>query len=116
MKNSVKEELSLASTLLRWGIFLVLTVGLLGFIGNLIGLYSMSFFAPKAEQIRYNTFKQSQSYNDGMIRDLEDLKLEYQHADPDGRKAMQSIILHRFSVYDVNKLPVDLQGFYLSLQ
>lgn len=48
-------------------LFLVtLAVGI-GFISYL----AYSFYAPGYEQVRYNTFKQSQAYNDGMIRDLQ---------------------------------------------
>jgi hypothetical protein len=114
--QDTKDEVSAAGTVLRWGITLIVTIGILGFLGNLLGFYSFKFFAPKVEQVRYDTFKQSQAYNDGMVRDLENLRLEYMQANPDQRVAMKAIILHRFSVYDINRLPMDLQAFYVSIQ
>ena len=114
--SETKDELSFAGTVLRWGVILIVTVGILGFLGNLFGFYSFKFFTPKIEQVRYDTFKQSQAYNDGMIRDLENLRLEYMQANSDQRVAMKAIIIHRFSVYDINRLPMDLQAFYISIQ
>ena len=83
---------------------------------NYAGLMSFSFFAPRVEQVRYNTFKESQTYNDGMVRDLEDLKTQYMTANPDQKVALRAIVIHRFSVYPVDRMPADLQSFYYSLQ
>jgi hypothetical protein len=93
----------------------ILFIAVLGFVSNSLGLVSFAFFSPKVEQVRYNTFKQSQSYNDGMIRDLEQLKLQYITALPEQKVALRGIIIHRFSVYDTNALPQDLQAFYYSI-
>ena len=83
---------------------------------NLLGLANFGFFAPKTEQVRYNTFKESQSYNDGMVRDLENLRMQYINATADQKTALRSIIAHRFSVYPIEKMPPDLQSFYHSIQ
>jgi len=79
---------------------------------NLLGFTNFAFFTPKVEQVRYNTFKQSQAYNDGMLRDLQELKMQYIQANPEQQAMLKSIVLHRFSVYDINRLPSDLQTFY----
>jgi len=71
-----------------------------------------SFFAPKYNEVDARVFKQSVQYNEGMIRDLENLKIEYANSDAEGKRALKPIILHRFSVYDRNRLPADLQLFY----
>jgi hypothetical protein len=76
--------------------------------------YSM-FFSPRYEAIRNETFHNSQSYNDGMIRDLQDLKLEYLKASPVQKDALRSVIIHRFSVYEKERLPLDLRDFYSAL-
>jgi hypothetical protein len=82
---------------------------------SFLGYESYKFFAPRYEQVRYDTFKQSQAYNDGMLRDLYDLQREYNAADTEHRGAMKALIQHRFEVFDRNRLPNDLQVFYNSL-
>ena len=94
----------------------IVSMFMLGFISNSLGLVSVAFFAPKVEQVRYNTFKQSQSYNEGMVRDLENIRMQYETSNPEQKVMMRAIALRRFSVYDVSKLPLDLQQFYYSIQ
>lgn len=96
-------------------LLIILTLGIFGFAGNLLGFFSFAFFSPKVEQVRYNTFKESQAYNDGMLRDLQNLKLEYMRGNPDQQAALRGIVLQRFGVYDINRLPPDLQSFYFSI-
>lgn len=71
--------------------------------------------APRIEQVRYDTFKNSQAYNDGMLRDLYDLKRDYDSADSEHKGAMKALIIHRFEIYDKARLPTDLQTFYYSV-
>jgi hypothetical protein len=77
---------------------------------------SYEFYAPRMEAVRVNTFEQSKTYNDGMVRDLENLQMEYQKGTDTQKDALRSIILHRFSVYPEQKLPADLQLFYNQLR
>jgi len=96
-----------------WGIVLVLLplIGGLGYISYM----AYAFYAPKYEQVRYNTFKESQAYNDGMLRDLQNLRMEYIKSNDEQKAALRAIALQRFSVYEINRLPYDLQAFYNSL-
>ena len=96
-----------------WGIVLVILplIGGLGYISYL----AYAFYAPKYEQVRYDTFKQSQSYNDAMLRDLQDMRMEYIKANDEQKAAIKYIAIHRFSVYDIDRLPVDLRAFYMEL-
>lgn len=96
-------------------VLLILTIAALGFVANMTGLASFKFFAPKVEQVRYDTFKEGQAYNDGMTRDLQNLRLQYLQATPDQQVALKGIVLHRFSAYDTSRLPPDLQAFYASI-
>jgi hypothetical protein len=97
-----------------WGIVLVLLplIGGLGYISYL----AYAFYAPKYEQVRYDTFKESQTYNDGMLRDLQNIQMEYLKANDEQKSALKAIALHRFSVYPEDKLPADLRNFYDSLK
>jgi len=81
------------------------------------GSYEMySFFAPKYRAVDNQVFKESEQYNDGMIRDLENLQLEYINADKDHKDALRAIVLHRFSVYPEDKMPPNLRNFYNDLR
>ena len=114
-KSDMKETAQF-TTIFGFGIwmFMLVILPLLGGIGY-ISYMAYSFYAQKYEQVRYDTFKQSQSYNDGMLRDLQDLKIEYIKANDEQKSALKAIILHRFSVYDVDRLPYDLRSFYAEL-
>ena len=99
-----------------------------GFIGTVVlgalmlfgvsygGFKMYEFFNPKYEQVRYNTFKNSQTYNDGMLRDLENLQLEYTKANDEQKAALKALVLHRFSVYPDERLTPELRSFYFNLK
>jgi hypothetical protein len=90
-------------------VMLVFGIGLLSF-----GMYA--YFAPKYAAVDNQVFKESQQYNDGMVRDLENLQLEYVNSDADKKDAIRAIVLHRFSVYPQDKLPPNLRNFYNDLR
>lgn len=94
---------------------LALLIGI-GFGLNYVGLIQFRFFAPRAEQVRYDTFKQSQAYNDGMLTDLEDIQREYLSATPEQKITLRELALHRFAAYPQERMPADLQAFYASLK
>ena len=78
--------------------------------------FAYQYFAPKYRAVDNQVFKQSEQYNDGMIRDLENLQLEYISADADKKQALRAIVLHRFSVYPEDKMPPNLRNFYNDLK
>lgn len=80
--------------------------------GNFLSFWNFSFFAPKVEQVRYNTFENSQSYNDGMIRDLQEFQLEWAGSTDSQKDTIRAVVLQRFSHYDESRLPTNLQLFY----
>lgn len=95
-----------------------------GFIGTIVfgalvlfgisyGGYQMyAFLAPKYRAVDNAVFKESEQYNDGMVRDLENLQMEYVKANDEQKSALKAIIMHRFSVYPESKLPPNLRNFY----
>lgn len=101
---------------MAYALLAICSIGALVFFINILGFTNYSFFAPKVEQVRFDTFKQSQSYNDGMLRDLQELQLQYTTANTDQKVMLKAIVLHRFSVYQIDKLPLDLQSFYYSIK
>ena len=90
-------------------VVLVFGIGLLSY-----GMYA--YFAPKYVAVDNQVFHESQQYNDGMIRDLENLQLEYINADAAKKDSIRAITLHRFSVYPQEKMPPNLRNFYNDLK
>ena len=78
--------------------------------------FAYQYFAPKYRAVDNEVFKQSEQYNDGMIRDLENLQMDYINADKDHKDAVRAIVLHRFSVYPEDKMPPNLRNFYNDLK
>jgi len=78
--------------------------------------WSYQYFAPRYRAVDNEVFKQSEQYNDGMIRDLENLQMDYVNADRDHKYAVRAIVLHRFSVYPEDRLPPNLRNFYNDLR
>jgi hypothetical protein len=99
------------------GILLAVIIGAAAIFGISYGGYELyAYFAPRYTAVDNKVFHESQQYNDGMIRDLENLKLEYVNADKDHKDVIRAVVLHRFSVYPEDKMPPDLRNFYEQLQ
>jgi len=94
---------------------LIVIVGL-GWMLTANQLAMQTVFAPKFEEVRHTTFKQSTAFNDGMAQELGDMQREYIKATDEQKAALKSIILHRTDSYDVNKLPTHLQQFVLEMR
>lgn len=77
---------------------------------------SYKFFAPRYTAVNNQVFQQSQQYNEGMIRDLQNLQMEYINGDEGKKDALRAIVMHRFSVYPEEKMPADLRNFYNSIK
>lgn len=83
---------------------------------DLFGFGSYAFFAPKYTAVQNKVFQESQQYNEGMVRDLENIQRQYVAATPEQRRALKALALHRFEVYPIDRMPPDLQNFYRSLE
>jgi len=111
IKDYAKETgqgVGVAAQMVIWTGVLVIGFTAISYVGYRV-------FAPASEQVRYDTFKNSQSYNEGMLKDLYDLEREYIKANAEQKSALRALILHRYDSYDRNRLPADLQAFYLTL-
>ena len=86
-------------------------------VGFSVGGFTIyKIFNPLNEQVRYDTFKQSQAYNDKSAQDLSEMMERF--SDPDTsiaqKQAMQALIKQRFASYDASKLPPALENFLTS--
>ena len=73
-------------------------------------------FAPKYEQVRHDTFKESTAYIDGTIKNLRDMQFQYIKADDVHKTALKGVILHTASTFPEDKLPSDLRTFLNDLK
>jgi len=94
---------------------ILITVGLI-FGLQYLDLFSYSIFAPKYEQVRRETFEQSKAYNDGMVQELESMRLDYTKANDEQKAALASVILHRSAAYQCERMPYDLCQFIQQLK
>lgn len=74
------------------------------------GLLYYKFFAPKWEDARREVFEKTRSYNQAKLQELAKYKLEYELAKGGDKKALASVIKHRFADYQ-GKLPYGLKQF-----
>lgn len=92
--------------------FLFLIFGLGWFIiGNDFFMYK--FFAPKYENVRRETFENTQSYVEGKRQDLVKYRLEYKRAkSAEEKEAIKQTIISQFSNFDESKIEEpELRGF-----
>lgn len=100
---------------------------LLAVIGGVLGIGALtwgvayheliftSFFNPKFEDVRRNTFERSKSFRTGAIQELQNMEFEYIKADPAHKKALADIIRHRAAEIPADAMPTDLQSFISNL-
>ena len=74
-----------------------------------------SFFAPKYENVRRNTFEQSKSFRTGAVQELQNMQFEYIKASPEHKKALADIIRHRATEIPIDAMPADLSAFVNTL-
>lgn len=100
------------------GFGILVLVALVGFIlgATELGFEINAHFWPKYAQLQQTVFENTKTYNDGMVRDLENLKQEYDRASADQRAMLRDTIIHRFSVYKDQRLPDHLHNFYIQLR
>lgn len=97
-------------------VLLFIGIGALGFLGDAVGLWQLQVFGTRTENVKRQIFEQSQSYIQGKINHLSNLRWQYQDTEGAQKEALRQMILTEASTVDNAKLPVDLQGFIQSLK
>jgi hypothetical protein len=94
-------------------------LAVIAFVAVVVGLSELGYqldkhYQPLQEQVRANTFAQSQTFNEGMVRDLQNLRLQYLAVGEtaDQKTAIRDTVRQRYAAYDPAKLPSDLALFY----
>ena len=101
--------------------FLAVVGGVVGFGALIWGvayhdLIFTSFFAPKYENVRRNTFDQSKSFRTGAVQELQNMQFEYIKASPEHKVALKDIIIHRAAEVPEDAIPQDLYNFIQGLK
>ena len=93
-------------------------VFLLIFMGNALGLFNLQFWGTKYQNARYQIFKNAQPYQQGMIQDLQNMRMKYLDAGTTEaeKDAIRATVIQRFGGFDYRTLPPDLQSFYLTMK
>lgn len=95
----------------------LLAVGALGFIGVAYDTGMYKFWAPKQENIRREVFTNTQSFVQGKISYLTQLRLDYETAaDGPQKRAVRSMILNEANQVNHDLLPANLRGFIEGLE
>jgi hypothetical protein len=68
-------------------------------------------YAPQERALENEVFKQSEQYNESMIRDLENFRYDYSKATPMQQEIIKATVHHRFSTYNSDKLSLELRQF-----
>ena len=75
------------------------------------GLGYRALVQPASVHIDNMVFKESQQYNDGMRNDINDFRVRYEMATPEGKSLIAAVIIQRTASYDISRLPADQQNW-----
>lgn len=89
---------------------IVLLIGLI-YGAAALNLDVMRRYGTAHESARTDIYRENKSYVEGTIRDLRDLKLQYETCAPEHRDSIRSLIKQRSGELDYGRLPADLKRF-----
>ena len=98
------------------GISVVLLTLALGWVFSLNELMLNSFFSPRQEEVRRETFEQSKAYNQGVAQEVMAFQQQYITATDSQKNALASVIIHRTADYDLSKLSPSSRSFIEKLR
>ena len=97
-------------------IVILIGLALIGWASTGFNLALFSYFAPKFEQVKRNTFEQSKAYNQGMTQELDQNMQDYNSGNAIQKAGIRSMVLHRVADYPISSLPGYLQQFVEQLR
>ena len=74
------------------------------------------FFETKREDARREVFNSTQSFNEGMAKEIRNYQFSYIKADKEQKKMLATVILHQVAGCDTNKFPPDIRAFISQIQ
>ncbi|MGI4850765.1 MAG: hypothetical protein ACRYGR_02345 [Janthinobacterium lividum] len=103
-RDAIGETAPGVLTVLFWVAVVIVALTLLG-----TALYS--FTAPANVAIESRTFHASQPYQDGMARDLDEMRMAYLAASPASQDAIRATVRQRYAGFNPASLPASEQAF-----
>lgn len=104
---------------LAWVGGIMLAIGLIigvAFGAPWIKLQVMRMYGTEMESVRTDIYRENKSYVEGTVRDLRELRVEYEKADDAHKSALKSLIVQRAGELDHDRLPADLREFLNGLE
>lgn len=98
------------------GILVIAGVVALSVGGNGLSYWINKTLSPLNEQVRHDTFECSASHTDGIVRELRQIRDQYNHADDAGKAALADTFRHEADGFTCYSLPADLQSFESSIR
>lgn len=89
----------------------ILFFSFLAFVTGNIDLAFYEYFGTEKQRIETKIYKETEMYNESKVQDLAKIYYEYSQADSEGKKALKSLIRHRFADYNPDRLPPELAKF-----
>ena len=68
-------------------------------------------FGTAIESSRTDIYRENKSYVEGTIRDLRNLRIQYEAAEPEQKAGLRSLIMQRANELDWDRLPSDVRRF-----
>lgn len=89
-----------------------LAIAIIVVVAIAFGAFAITaYFNPKYEAVRRTTYEQSRAFQEGTVRDLENLQIEWSHATPAQKDALRAVILHRLADVPPGLLTANLIEF-----
>lgn len=99
-----------------YGLLALVGLFVLGWVSGINQIAWQRFSAPQYEQIRRDTFRESQAFNEGAQRELNAMMVDYSRATPSQRSAVGTMILHQQAAYPEDQLPEHMRVFIRCLR
>lgn len=97
-------------------------------LGLLVGVVGLAFGVPylrlqvlrlygtELESVKTDIYRENKSYVEGTVRDLREMRVEYERAGDGHRDALRSLIKQRAGELDWSRLPEDVRSFLEGLE
>lgn len=94
-----------------------ISIIILMFVLELVGVGFFKFFEPMKEDIRREVFEETKSYVHGKIQDLAKYYQEYQIANNEEKEVISNLIKSQFAEFDEQNIRVEkLRNFLINIR
>lgn len=92
-------------------------IGIVCALALVFGIYYMNvYFLPKYEQLRHDVIKNSQAWNDGIIRNVRSYQVQWVTATPEQKIVIKTAVLAEVNGLKDEYVPSDVRVFVNELR